>query len=240
MKKIVVLFLLILSTSYAQEFEQDDFNNEFKTQKKEFDPLSGYNKTMTSFNHYVYLNVLEPSAKGYKAVVPEVARLGVSNFFDNLLFPVRFVNNILQLKFNYAAEELGRFTLNSTFGLLGLMDPASKVNLKERNEDFGQTLGFYGVKEGFHVVLPFLGPSNLRDTLGLATDSYINPISNVGSLDYKIPNRTEKSVGLVLAKNINETSFNIGKYEAFTKDAIDLYSLLKNAYNQKREKEIKE
>jgi len=243
MKKLVILFLIISSISFAQEIEKDDFSNEFDeytVPEESFDPLADYNRTMTSFNHYVYLNVIEPTAKGYSKVVPEFARTGLSNFFDNITFPIRFVNNILQLKFTNAFEEFGRFTINSTIGVLGFMDPATKYNLKQRDEDFGQTLGFYGLGEGFHIVLPFLGPSNLRDTLGLVADSYVNPLSDTGSLDYKIPDRAEKTLGIQTVRVINTASLNQGRYETFTKDAIDLYSLLKNAYNQKREKEIKE
>lgn len=243
MKKLVVLFLMLVSISFAQELEKDDFNSEFSefsTPKESFDPLVDYNRTMTSFNHYVYLNILEPTAKGYATVVPEVARTGISNFIDNVTFPIRFVNNVLQLKFNYALEELGRFAINSTIGIAGLMDPATSMNLKERKEDFGQTLAFYGAGEGFHLVLPFFGPSNLRDTFGLVADGYISPLTDVSSLDYKIPDRAEKTLGIQAIKLVNNVSLNQGRYETFTKDAIDLYSLLKNAYNQRREKEIKE
>lgn len=243
MRKLVILILMFSSLLFAsQEFEDDfgDFTDEFATQEKSFDPLSGYNRVMTSFNHYVYLNVLEPTAKGYGKIVPKFARTGLSNFFDNLAFPIRFVNNLLQLKFANAFEEFGRFTINSTIGILGFMDPATDYELYERNEDFGQTLGFYGVGEGFHIVLPFLGPSNLRDTLGLVADGYVNPLTDTGSLKYKIPNRTEKTVGIQAFKTVNNISLNQGKYELITKDAIDLYPLLKNAYSQKREKDIKE
>lgn len=240
MKKIVMLIAMLASLSFAQEFENDDFSNEFITKQDNFDPLSGYNRSMTSFNHYVYLNLLAPTAKAYGNVVPQTARTGLSNFFDNIIFPIRFVNNLLQLKFTYAFEELGRFTINSTIGILGFMDPATKMQLQQRDEDFGQTLGFYGIEEGFHIVLPFVGPSNLRDSFGLFADGYLNPINDSGSLAYKIPNRPEKTLGIQAVNTINNISLNQGKYEAFTRDAIDLYSLLKDAYNQRREKAIKE
>jgi len=240
MRKFVLIFLTLVSISFSQEFKNDDFSSEFTNKENSFDPLSKYNRSITSFNHYVYLNVLKPTANTYSKVVPKVARTGVSNFFDNIIFPIRFINNILQLKFSYALEELGRFAINSTIGIAGLMDPASNMNLKARKEDFGQTLGFYGIGKGFHIVLPFLGPSNLRDTFGLVADSYISPITDTGSLDYKIPNRTEKTIGIQGLKTVNTVSLDNGTYETFTKDAIDLYSLLKNAYEQKRDKEIKE
>ena len=158
----------------------DDFDNEFaKTEEKHpFDPLSGYNRVMTTFNDKLYINVLNPVATGYSNTLPQSFRISVSNFFDNLLFPIRFVNNLLQFKFQNCTEELGRFVVNTIWGLGGFMDPASsELGWKAHNEDFGQTLGFYGVGEGFHVVLPFLGPSNLRDMVGLVADGYVSPIS---------------------------------------------------------------
>lgn len=243
MKKLVIIFLVFTSFLFAQEFDEEftnDFSSEFATKDDTIDPLSSYNRSMTSFNHYVYLNILAPTSKAYSNVLPSTARVGLSNFFDNLIFPIRFVNNILQLKFAYAFEEFGRFTINSTIGILGFMDPATKMKLKQRDEDFGQTLGFYGVGKGFHIVLPLLGPSNLRDSIGLVADSYVNPLTDTGSLSYKIPNRTEKGIAIQSVKTLNTISLNQGKYEAFTKDAIDLYPLLKDAYNQRREKAIKE
>ena len=121
------------------------------------------------------------------------------------------------------------------------MDPAKEyLNLNKKEEDFGQTLGYYGVGSGFHIVLPFFGPSNLRDTIAMAADSYIDPLSNSGSLKYKIPNRTEKTLGITLFRTLNTTSLNLGQYESLREDAIDLYPFLKNAYEQNRENKIKE
>lgn len=221
--------------------EDDDFSDEFKEEKEEIDPLNPYNRVMTSFNDYLYINILTPVANGYSIVVPEDARIGVSNFVHNITFPIRFVNNILQFKFNYAAEELARFTVNSTAGVLGFMDPAKEyLDLEKREEDFGQTLGYYGFNEGFHIVLPIYGPSNLRDVVGLAADNFVNPLTHTGTLSYKIPNRPEKTLGITVFTTINKTSLNLGKYENLKKDAIDLYPFLKDIYTQNREKLIKE
>ncbi|RXK13901.1 ABC transporter [Halarcobacter mediterraneus] len=247
MKKIFVLFFIILNISFAQEIEENNFNDDFSNEfiieeKKQFDPLSGYNRAMTSFNDFFYLNILEPTAKGYAIVVPETARVGISNFFNNLTFPIRFVNNILQLKFDSALQELGRFAVNTTFGLAGFMDPASEeLQLYAKKEDFGQTLGHYGIGEGFHLVLPFFGPSNLRDTIGLLADGYVNPLTTSNVYDdkvFKVKDR-EKYI-LSITNVINDTSLNPNRYETLTKDAIDLYPFLRDTYNQKREKEIKE
>ncbi len=196
--------------------------------KDDKDPLEPYNRLMTSFNDTLYMNVLNPIAKGYAKVLPEDIRVGISNFIHNITFPIRFVNNILQFKVNYAAEELGRFTVNSTIGILGFMDPAKeKFNLQKREEDFGQTLGYYGIGEGVHIVLPIYGPSNLRDTIGLFADGYIDPLSNIGDLKYKIPDRFEKSLGITAFRTLNSTSLNLGKYENLKKRCYRFISIYK-------------
>jgi len=228
--------------------EDDDFDEEFdeefaQAEVEVFDPLSGYNRVMTKFNDIVYIHVLDPVARGYAYVVPKGARVGVSNFVDNLMFPVRFSNNLLQLKFKNAGEELGRFVVNTIFGLGGFFDPAkTELGWVKHDEDFGQTLGFYGVGEGFHVVLPLLGPSNLRDMVGLTADSYVSALSTTGSSDlkYKIPNNTLENVGISVGQTVNTTSLNLGLYQSLKKDAYDLYPFLRDLYNQRRNNLIKE
>lgn len=228
-------------TKVEKTIEEDDFSEEFEEVEEEFDPLSGYNRAMTSFNDKFFTYIAIPTAKGYRYVIPETARIGISNVFDNLAFPIRFINNLLQLKFHNSWEELQRFVLNSTFGLAGLMDVSelNNLGLKEHKEDFGQTLGFYGVGDGFHIVLPFLGPSNLRDTVSLAADYYVSPL-NKGDNSYYIPDSDLKSLGLITLKMTNKNSFSPDLYENLKKDAIDLYPFLKEIYTKKREKEIKE
>lgn len=244
MRKFIFVFSLLFFVNFA--FANEDFTNDFtqefaKSDVEVFDPLSGYNKVMTKFNDKAYTYVLSPITKGYAYVVPETARLGVSNFFDNLMFPVRFVNNLLQFKFQNSFEELGRFVINSTFGIAGLIDVASMhTKLEKHDEDFGQTLGFYGVGSGFHIVLPLLGPSNLRDTIGFAADGYISPLVHDDDISYKIPDDAKETVGISAFKYVNSSSFDIGKYEDMKKDAIDLYPFLRDIYEQKREKEIRE
>lgn len=249
MKKTILLFFILFNICLSEELQKNDFddfsdfNKEFSLEQEEvFDPLITYNKAMTSFNDFFYLNILEPTAKTYAFIMPEFARIGISNFFQNISFPIRFINNILQLKFENAAEELGRFTVNSTLGFAGLMDPASsELNLKPKAEDFGQTLAFYGVKDGFPIVLPFLGPSNLRDTIGFIADSYLHPITNTNIYDDKfIKMKNSEVITLRIFEIINETSLNPDRYKTLTKDAFDLYPYLRDTYKQKREKEIKE
>lgn len=226
----------------AKDFFVDDgFSQEFKEETEIFDPLEPYNRVMTSVNDYLYVNLLTPTARAYSKVLPKDARVGISNFFQNITFPIRFVNNILQFKFSYALEELGRFGVNSTVGILGFMDPAREyLNLQERKEDFGQTLGYYGVGEGFHIVMPLLGPSNLRDRLGSFADGYIAPPSYYSVFSDKITDKFLESMAINTFNSINSTSLNLGQYESIKKDAIDLYPFLRDSYTQIREKEIKE
>ncbi|QKF81615.1 VacJ family lipoprotein [Halarcobacter ebronensis] len=217
------------------------FDEEYSNNLKD-DSFEGYNRAMTSFNDYFYINVLNPVAKGYKEVIPEPGRIAIANFFDNLMFPIRFLNNILQFKFQNALEETGRFVVNSTIGIGGLLDRASENGLKEHKEDFGQTLGYYGFGSGAHIVLPILGPSNVRDIVGLAADMYINPVTDLGKhdIDYKIPDEGWETIAIGTFQTINKTSLNIGQYENLKKDAIDLYPFLRDIYEQNREKAIKE
>ena len=229
----------------ANDEVEDEFDDEFAENETEeiFDPLSGYNRVMTKFNDFVFINAINPIAKGYAYVTPEPVRVGISNAFDNLMFPVRFVNNVLQLKFANATEELGRFVVNSTFGIAGLMDPAkTEFGWEAHDEDFGQTLGHYGVGSGFHIVLPLLGPSNLRDVVSMVPNGYIDPLSYTGASDikYKIPHNGLEAMGYAAFKNLNTVSLKLGQYENLKKDALDLYPFLRDIYEQKRNKEIEE
>ena len=133
------------------------------------DPLEPFNRAMYHFNDKLYFWVLKPVAQGYRKVVPEEARVGVSNFFANITFPIRFVNCLLQANFRGAASELGRFVINTIWGIGGLLDTASipGINLSKQDEDFGQTLGVFGLGQGFYINWPVLGPSSPRDTLGV-------------------------------------------------------------------------
>ena len=234
-----------------EEFD-DGFEDEFESAEKEiFDPLSGYNTVMTEFNDGFYVYVLDPVARGYEWVVPDLAQRGVKNFFHNLLFPIRFVNNALQLKPINAGEELFRFIINSTVGIFGLWDPAKEwFDLEAHEEDFGQTLGYYGVGGGFHIVLPFLGPSNLRDMFSLYPDMQMDPVYYVENRPYNLPKKEGEYLGmsrqavqqtnLLILKTVNQESLRIGQYENLKKDAIELYPFLRDVYEQNRAKLIEE
>jgi phospholipid-binding lipoprotein MlaA len=229
----------------------DEFENEFAASEQEiFDPLSGYNRVMTGFNDSFYIFVLDPVARGYRWVLPGMARRGVKNFFHNLLFPLRFVNNALQLKATNAGEEFLRFSINSTIGILGFWDPAKEwFGLEAHEEDFGQTLGYYGVGGGFHVVLPLLGPSNLRDMFSLYPDLQMDPVNYVENRPYNFPKKegeylgvsrqTLQAINLKLLETVNTESLRVGQYENLKKDAIELYPFLRDVYEQNRAKLIR-
>jgi phospholipid-binding lipoprotein MlaA len=145
------------------------------------DPFEGFNRVMYSFNDKLDRYVLKPVAKGYRAVTPDVVRRGITNFFSNLHEPIIIVNDALQGKFRQAASDTGRFLSNSTVGLVGLFDVATSFGLPKHDEDFGQTLGVWGVGEGAYLVLPFFGPSSIRDGVGLVADYETYPPSYLHS-----------------------------------------------------------
>jgi len=222
---------------------EDEFEDEFSdTEEEIIDPLSGYNRWMTSFNDKVIIYALNPVSEAYAYVVPQPLRVGVSNFVHNINFPIRLINNVLQLKFQNTSDELERFIVNSTVGLAGLMDPAKHyMNIPAHNEDFGQTLGYYGVDPGFHIVLPFFGPSNVRDGIGFIMDGYASPLVNVkGWENYKIPQDLTQTIGIVTVHFINKNSLHLGEYESLKKDSVDLYPFLREIYEQKRISDIAE
>jgi len=213
--------------------ELDLFDDEFKEDKVQVaDPLSFWNRAMFHFNDKFYFWVLKPVARGYGAAVPSPVRIGVKNFFTNLTTPIRLVNCILQGKWQAANAEFARFLLNSTVGVLGFGNPAKKYpKLNPSEEDLGQTLGAYGIGNGFYVVWPFLGPSTLRDSVGLVGDLFLNPVSYVEP--------TEAAVGITGYEMVNDTSFQIGDYESLKKAAINPYEALRDAYIQHRNSKVK-
>ncbi|MCD8213430.1 MAG: VacJ family lipoprotein [Campylobacter sp.] len=230
--RIFTAIFLSVFLAFANANETDDFDVEFNDKTNTFDPLSGYNRVMTNVNDFIYSNMLIPAAKGYAYVVPKPARTAFSNFFDNIMFPIRFINNLLQFKFKNAGEETLRFMANTIIGFGGLTDGAKYYGLKAHDEDFGQTLGYWGLGSGFHIVLPILGPSNLRDGVGLVGDYFANPINYV--------NPNELAFGIGAFQYFNDFSHDPAAYDNLKKDAVDLYPFLRDAYEQRRTHLIKE
>ncbi len=191
------------------------------------DPLERYNRAMFTFNDTVDKAVFKPVAKVYRKVLPDPVTASVSNFFSNLNDVVVLVNDLLQFKLRLAAMDSSRIVFNTTFGIAGLFDVASRMELPKHHEDFGQTLGYWGLNEGYYVVLPLLGPSTARDTFGLVGDFFTNPVTWATDSD-------AVSWGLWGLDLINRRSELLRIERALAEDQIDPYSFQRSAYLQMR------
>jgi phospholipid-binding lipoprotein MlaA len=189
------------------------------------DPFEGYNRSMYQFNDALDRAVLKPVAQGYQTVVPSPARKMVHNFFSNIDDIFVTVNDLLQFKFKQAAHDFTRVWVNSTFGIFGLFNVAH--NLEKHNEDFGQTLGHWGVSSGPFIVLPLLGPSSLRDGTGLAVDSYYGVVENIEDIPVRnslwATNKVDQRAGLLDTEKIIEDT------------VVDRYSFIRDAYLMRRQ-----
>lgn len=216
--------------------DEDYFKEELEEEITIADPFRVWNKAMFHFNDKLYFWVLKPISKGYSKVVPKDVRASVSNFFNNVATPIRFINNLLQLKFKNAGNELVRFVINSSIGVGGLGDVAkTELDIQINKEDFGQTLGTYGIGHGFYLIWPFIGPSSLRDTIGYVGDRLLDPLTYLVA-EEELTNA--EGIGIVAYDKVNDTSFRIGDYEAFKESAVDPYEGLRSAYIQYRNKAI--
>ena len=218
-------------------YESDEFEDDYDSDEDRpviSDPLEPINRAFFVFNDRLYFWLLKPAARGYSAVAPAPVRKGIKNFFSNLGFPVRFVNCLLQAKFTGAGYEFERFFINSTLGLAGFIDMADKeFGVKAYDEDFGQTLGLYGLGYGFYIYWPILGPSSARDTVGMAGDYFLEPTYQ-SDMEFK-----DKAV-LKGFKTINNTSLIMDDYELLKNSALDPYVAFRDYYFQSTQKNIKE
>lgn len=197
------------------------------------DPLESINRAFFLFNDKLYFWVLKPLATGYQKIFPEPLRVGFRNAFTNLATPVRVVNCLLQGDLKGMGTELLRFLVNSTMGVLGFGDAAKEVfEIERRDEDFGQTLGVYGLGPGFYICWPVLGPSSLRDTFGFAGDAFLDPVNYLLS-------PTKYRVGVKTYDRVNATSLTLGDYESLKKAAVDPYVAVRDAFHQYRQNKIK-
>ena len=197
------------------------------------DPFEKTNRNIFAFNKTVDKIFLKPIAKGYQAVVPEQVNINISNFFSNINDITVIANELLQFKFKQAASDSGRFLLNSTFGLLGLIDLASRFDIPKHYEDFGQTLGYWGIGSGPYVVLPFLGPSSGRDTVGLGIDVFLDPrFYYTGKPMGMTSTHASWSSELINKIDVRADLFEAEK--ALQKAAMDEYAYLRNAYLARR------
>jgi phospholipid-binding lipoprotein MlaA len=192
------------------------------------DPLEPMNRKVHAFNKSLDSAILKPVAKGYVKVIPGPARTGISNFYRNLGMVVNTLNDALQLKFRKVPEDIMRFSVNLVFGLGGFFDVATEMRIPYNDEDFGQTLGHWGVGSGSYLVLPFFGPSTIRDGLALPVDIYVSPA-------YDGVNNEGLRWGLIVLYAI-DTRANLLDAERFLSEAaIDEYSFLRDTYLQRRD-----
>ncbi|MDE2134428.1 MAG: VacJ family lipoprotein [Alphaproteobacteria bacterium] len=199
-----------------------------------WDPFEPVNRQVFAFNHTLDKHAALPAASYYKSAVPDAARNGVHNFLSNLTLPVTFANDVLQGEATRAGDAVGRFGVNTTIGILGVMDPASGMGLPEHDEDFGQTLAVYGVPGGPYLVLPLLGSTLPRDLAGrILVDHYFNPLGYV-TYDGKL----YVSLGENLLKVVDQRSRSIGALRDVERNSIDYYAAMRSMYVQRRNHDI--
>jgi phospholipid-binding lipoprotein MlaA len=188
------------------------------------------NRGVYKFNKVADEAIIKPVAGAYKAVLPTPVRSGVNNFFSNLGDFVTTVNDLLQFKLDKAMSDGGRFVINSTFGIAGIFDWASKDGIQKRDEDFGQTLATWGWKDSTYLMLPLLGPSTIRDTGGLVTDSWL--FDPIGYMDPAVRN------GLIVVKLVDRRAQYLPGSDLLDEAALDPYIFMRDAYMQRRESQI--
>jgi phospholipid-binding lipoprotein MlaA len=190
------------------------------------DPFERLNRSVYAFNDGLDRAVVKPAAQGYKKVTPQFVQTGISNFFSNAKYPVTLVNNLLQGKITAAASDTARFVLNTTFGLGGLLDPATASGLDRNDEDFGQTLGKWGVPPGPYVVVPFLGPYTLRDGIGSFADDFAEPRAYL---------EDDSTRWTLWAADKFERRVRLLEADALLERSGDPYAFVRSAYLQRRE-----
>ena len=243
------VFVIFLQSSvlYAGTTGSEDLSKtSSQSQTTATECFEGFSRVMFKFNYALDGAIFEPVAKGYRAL-PVPIRKGTGNALDNLRSLLSVSNNILQGDFRNAGTTAGRFVINTTVGVLGIFDPASALGLKEQGkEDFGQTLGAWGSTTGCYFVLPVLGPTTVRDSVGLVADWFLDPV-------YQITHNTEIENGVVGNSTYSEHNYyyykgagaidfrakNIESFDSVEENSIDLYASLKSLYLQNRNKKIK-
>lgn len=192
------------------------------------DPYEGFNRKVFRINESLDKAVLKPVAKGYTKVVPKLARAGVTNFFANLGIVVTTLNDAIQLKGKKVPVDIARFATNMTFGIFGLIDVATELGIERRHEDFGQSLGYWGVGSGPYLVLPLLGPANVRDGAGLAVDFVVSPY-------YYVEDEPGVRWGLLAANIVNTRANLLPAERILDETGVERYSFLRDVYLKRRE-----
>jgi phospholipid-binding lipoprotein MlaA len=200
--------------------------------RSDHDPIEPFNRGIFWFNDHLDMYVLEPVAKGYDAITPKRVQQCLGNFFQNLRFPVVAVNDLLQAKPIATATDIGRFLVNTTVGLAGFFDPATGWGLESHDEDFGQTLGYWGTPAGPYLVLPFWGPSSIRDGVGLVGDSF-------GAVyPWLIP--FYYSFGAQGVRVVNTRASVLSEVQQVREASLDYYTAVRSAYIQYRQRLVED
>jgi phospholipid-binding lipoprotein MlaA len=220
--KISILALALALTAPSVAFAQDG----------EGDPWEGFNRDMYAVHDSVDRAVLEPVARGYRAVTPSPVRQGVLNFLRNLRGPVIFANDLLQGEVGRGGVTAARFAVNTTVGIAGLFDPASGMGLERHDEDFGQTLAVWGVDEGPYIFVPLMGPSNLRDTTGRVVDTVFDPFTWMRGDDVDAYRAGRTALAALSAREqVIEAVDDL-------QNSVDPYTSIRSSYNLLRESAI--
>ena len=203
--------------------------------------FEGASRAFFKFNMALDDIILEPLAKGYNKL-PSPVRTGTSNFTSNLATLMSIPNNILQGNLKQLGHSVGSFTVNTTVGILGFLNPAEKIGLKPHKEDVGQTLGSYGIGTGCYFVLPVLGPTTVRDSIGLFADTFVDPFAHITLREKELFSASGNSLdyySVKITEGIDFRADNDKNFESLEKNSLDLYSSLKSVYLQDRENKIK-
>ncbi len=230
LKKISTIACLILIISLPQK--------ELQATEECFEGLS---RSVFKFNMAFDDAVMEPIAKGYSKL-PEAIKTGTSNFTSNIATLLSIPNTLLQGNINQLGHATGSFLINTTFGILGFFNPAEKIGLNPYKEDVGQTLGTYGIGPGCYFVLPILGPTTARDTVGLIADTFVDPFAHITLRENELFGVSGNDIDFYSVKGTGAIDFrsdNLTNFESLEKNSIDLYSSIKSVYLQSRENKIK-
>ena len=223
------LTIFIIMVSFVQQVKSAD------------ECFEGVSRAIFKFNMALDDVVLEPIAKGYNKL-PSSVKTGAGNFTSNIGTLLSIPNNLLQGNIKQLGHSVGSFTINTTLGILGFLNPAEKIGLKPNKEDVGQTLGTYGVGTGCYFVLPVFGPTTVRDSVGLLADTFVDPFAHVTIRENQLLGASGNSLDYFSVKGTTIIDFradNDANFESLEKNSIDLYSSLKSIYLQDRENKIK-
>ncbi|MCF8474844.1 MAG: VacJ family lipoprotein [Emcibacter sp.] len=230
---ILLSMALLLTTGCAKRPPNGDLQA-IEQYENDNDPLEPMNRAIFSFNEGFDRTILEPAARFYRQFGPPDIRKGVSNFVNNWREPLTFVNDILQAKPGRAFSSMSRFVINSTFGLLGILDTATYWGIEHHSEDFGETFAVWGIGEGPYLMLPILGPSNVRDFTGFMTEFFYDPVSLW--LDHK--GWTYVRYGRLALRGLIYREENLETLDDLGKSSTDFYATIRSAYRQNRNYDI--